>query len=127
MFRTYRKIIALLVGGCLLLAATLSSAQGFAMFLPENMPAAVPAAATHCHDAADAQTRTAMHDHGCDEHGKKLCQGGSAACCPGFAAALPVRFPLPAVAETSLWNPLEPVLHLSTRAAGIFRPPSVSS
>jgi hypothetical protein len=73
------------------------------------------------------QARAPAHDQDGQAHGKALCQNGCAACCPGFAAALPHVAPPAAVVSAASWQRLDPAPRLNARAAEIFKPPRASS
>jgi hypothetical protein len=111
MLRRHRPLITLFAAVCLLLAATL----GFACGLAEN----TPTVAAHCHDAAEAPPhgQHSQHGHG---HSPTLCH---AACCPGWAAALPAPVALPVAADAAAWSLSGPALRVGAWAADIFRPP----
>ena len=109
----YRKLIALLVGLCIVLAPVLS-----------NAAMSVPASLTHAHDQGDsAGCHSESPDGGLRSTGSKVAHS----CCFNFVgspSAMNQMAPYQGVSEPI---PFSPSLSLASRVEGLFRPPRQNS
>lgn len=110
---TCRKLIAFLVGLCVLLAPVLS-----------NAALAIPAPMVHS-DGHGADCHGVAPSGGEADHAGTHTAGSKAShsCCFNFVGILPAADPLPLPHGAGARIPFNPSLGLASRAEGVYRPP----
>ena len=109
----YKKLIALLVGLCVLLAPVLSNAAVY-----------MPAAVVHTQDHhADCHSVKAVDCHETQMSGHSTTTKATHSCCFNFVAILATTRFIESSHSSSEFIPFNPSMSLSSRVEGLYRPP----